>query len=171
MVCMSSCGRFVGYWVLDLPTSWYLVYLRAPYWSGTPGHSRIPGWLWFSPILRLCAQEDKTQARATGGKSCKILRTPNVCSCKGQFLLRTWQWSSYREEDLYRFNNCSRIFKDTYLGLYSSLPLDALDRMGLLFTHHIIGRLNSSAFLVEQTMTTRIYPFSPLSGSEMKTFF
>lgn len=43
--------------------------------------------------------------------------------------------------------------------------------MGLLFTHHIIGRLNSSAFLVEQTLTTRIYPFSPLSGSEMKTFF
>lgn len=39
-------GRSVGYWVLDLPNSWHLVCLRAPYWSGTPsGHSRIPGWL------------------------------------------------------------------------------------------------------------------------------
>lgn len=75
------------------------------------------------------------------------------------------------KNDLYRFNNRGRIFKDTYLGLFLSLPLNALDRMGLLFTHHIIGRLNSSAFLVEQTLTTRIYPFSPLSGYEMKTFF
>lgn len=61
--------------------------------------------------------------------------------------------------------------KVTYLGLFSSLPLNALDRMGLLFTHHIIGRLNSSAFLVEQTLTTHTYPFSPLNGSEMKIFF
>lgn len=75
------------------------------------------------------------------------------------------------EKDLYRFNNRGRIFKDTYLGLFASLPLNALDRMGLLFTHHIIGRLNSSAFLVEQTLTTHTYPFSPLNGSEMKIFF
>lgn len=75
------------------------------------------------------------------------------------------------EKDLYRFNNRGRIFKDTYLGLFASLPLNALDRMGLLFTHHIIGRLNSSAFLVEQTLTTHTYPFSPLNGSDMKIFF
>lgn len=63
-----------------------------------------------------------------------------------------------------QIHSCDRIFKDIFSAQFSSLPLNALDWMGLFSTRHVPGRHNPSAFMVGRRQTTQLH--SPLSAAQ-----
>lgn len=111
------------------PSTWS-EYLTAPSWSGPPsGHRQLE--VTVSVFPSGCMLH-KTPAHP-GLETWLVWKHRLLSSWSGLSSSAENDNEALLEKRLCRFNHCDRIFKDLFLAQFSSLSLNALDRMGLFF--------------------------------------